>query len=327
MKKVSQVENISYRFITNQSDDLSTLTAARTTQYPESMHLINSLKTGECIYIEYQGKYSYPMLVKIDHHKDNKSFEPIYHEHLYIPGKKLLEIDGATEAIAELNRAKRNMQIKQAKAKNPEINGILRKTLDVISIDPLTPMSKLWHQIADNISPTTKMSIMDKLKNLVDFTLIRTGKMNLYVPYIKIEGYEYLGKESPKGLGAGSEEHIFMIDVTRKRGIIKGYEVHIEYEIPPHKKHRSDVCYINGGNLEVFECISTCTKNIISHIKSCLIESDAVSKVTIVTLQKSEHKKIIQIIESDKSIDSVRNKIFLESLETYVKEVWPRSSK
>lgn len=99
------------------------------------------------------------------------------------------------------------------------------------------------------------------------------------------------------------------------------HHYHIPEPVPPEI---SRVCLIdNPDTTIVFEVVTTCDRNIVDHLKACFLDSDQVDEVRIVTFQKNEHKKLQTKIETEDLLKPFREKIIYESLETYVKELWP----
>ena len=94
--------------------------------------------------------------------------------------------------------------------------------------------------------------------------------------------------------------------------------------MPPKKVHRADVAWITSdGKTICFECVSTCDRNIPDHLKACFIDSDQIDEVRIVTFQKNEHEKLQSKIETEELLKPFSDRIIYESLEDYVKELWP----
>ena len=77
------------------------------------------------------------------------------------------------------------------------------------------------------------------------------------------------------------------------------------------------------GKTICFECVTTCDRNIVDHLKACFIDSDQVSEVRIVTYLKSEHANLQKKIDAVPELEPFGGRIIYESLEDYVKELWP----
>ena len=313
--------NAGDHYFFNQSNANSIITAARTINEPHATKLLMSQIEGECIAKQSQSPYPFGMLAKIDYIPANREVRPKeFDRHPSIPEAAITDLPevmkGAKDLVEKASLAK--MQTSQRKAGLP---ANARKLLDLSSCQKIiTPTSKLWHLIG-NLSPTQKTSIMKKLedKDLVKFTKIRTGKMWLFLPEITDKGWEFLNKPKYSAGGGGDIIHQFMIQVIHTIGINCGYESYMEHKVSPG--NIADVYRIQDGTKVAYEMINTCEKNIIEKLQKYFPES--VDEVRLVTLQKSEHKKLEKKIDSVESLKPFSDRIKYESLEPYVKELWP----
>lgn len=316
--------NAGYHFFFNQSDDISTIVAARTLNEPHATKLLMSLMPGECIYKESQGPVPYGMKVLIDHLPANRNVRPKdFDHHPYTTEVSIHQFPELMKAIKKLLDEVSTAKI-QNKARKTGLPVNARKLLDLASCAKIiTPVSKLWH-IIGNLSPTQKKSIMKKLedKGLVKFVSARTGRINLFLPEITDKGWQYLNKPKYSAGGGGDTKHQFAIQVLYSIGILRKYESHIEY-----KTSEGNICdnlwILPDGTVICLEVVTTCDRNIIDHIKACFIDSSQIDEVRIVTFQKSEHAKLQKKVSSEELLNPFKDKIKYESLEPYVKELWP----
>ena len=316
--------NITSHFFFNQSDPLSIRNACNTLLSPDSGQLLTSLKPGECIFKESQGPVTYPMLAKIDYAAPSRETRPLQFDHLsYTPGQSIHEIPAVLEAIDNLKEERRDARIKKARKKTGGLPDNARKLLDLISLHPVTPTSKLWHHIG-MFSPTAKKAMMDNLENqsLARFTQVRVGKMNLFLPEITEEGWQYLGKTAPTGYGAGTIQHVFGIQVVKRIGEKRGLTAHTEYPIPP-SGHRVDCAWVMpDGRIQAFEIVWTCDSNLPSHLTSCLA-CEALDAITVVAFTKEKLKNVNTILKQASDIDPNDERVKFASLDIFVKELWP----
>ena len=80
-----------------------------------------------------------------------------------------------------------------------------------------------------------------------------------------------------------------------------------------------------NGKLHFSEIVVNYTSNIVDHVKSCFIESQGkVETLTIVTLLKSEHRKILERIMSVPELVFFANRIKFMTLEDILKELYDK---
>jgi len=91
----------------------------------------------------------------------------------------------------------------------------------------------------------------------------------------------------------------------------------------PNSSGFGDVGSKFNGKWHCTEVVVNCTSNICDHVKSCFIDSAGqVESLTIVTLLKSQHKKILEKIMSVPELAFFINRINFMTLEQIIKELY-----
>jgi len=223
--------NITKYNLGNQSDAESNLAAARTLMEPHAGQLLRSLGRGFFIQIDSLSRVSHGYLVKADYIPPNRELRPDnFDQHLFIEGRPLTEFKDVIDGVKERKKEDKKRELEKARNSNSDMNSDTRNLLDQCSLKPLIPTSKLDSDF-NKFSFTKRKAMMSQLEKmkLAKFTLARTGRMNLFLPEITDEGWKYLGKTKPKGLGSGNIMHRFAINVIKKLGQKKGHKTFSEW--------------------------------------------------------------------------------------------------
>ena len=130
-----------------------------------------------------------------------------------------------------------------------------------------------------------------------------------------------INQTPPKHKGRGGIEHTHYCHWICMVGNARGYKAQIEV-LAPGTDHPTDVMWWIRDELWAFECVSRCEQNIISHLQACLIESDAISIVTIVAPQKRILESVKKSVRCELSLAPVEHKIRCDVVEEYMKELW-----
>jgi hypothetical protein len=101
-------------------------------------------------------------------------------------------------------------------------------------------------------------------------------------------------------------------------------EVICEFQYP-NSSGFADLGSKSKGKWHCTEVVVSCTSNICGHAKSCFIDAAGqVETLTIVTLLKSEHKKILEKILSVPELVFFVNRIKFMTLEQIIKELYEK---
>jgi hypothetical protein len=125
-----------------------------------------------------------------------------------------------------------------------------------------------------------------------------------------------------KGQGRGGIAHQHLAAWIAEVGRRRGHQAHTEW-IVPGTNHPVDVVWQDGNSCEVFECVITAEANLASHIRACFVESSSVTSLTLVFLQKRIRDRIQRKLAGDASVQPYADRIRLEVVETFMKELWP----
>ncbi len=108
-------------------------------------------------------------------------------------------------------------------------------------------------------------------------------------------------------------------DLDLKKGAEKS-KCELQY---PNSSGFMDVGSYFNGKLHSTEVVIDCDSNICLHVRSCFIEAQGqVEELTVVTLLKSEHRKILETIMSDPELVFYINKIKFMTLEDILKALY-----
>ena len=93
----------------------------------------------------------------------------------------------------------------------------------------------------------------------------------------------------------------------------------------PNSSGFGDIGSKFNGKWHCTEVVVNCDSNICGHVKSCFIDAAGqVESLTIVTLLKSEHKKILEKIMSVPELVFFVNRIKFMTLEQIIKELYEK---
>ena len=110
-------------------------------------------------------------------------------------------------------------------------------------------------------------------------------------------------------------------DLDLKRGAEKSF-CELRY---PNSTGSGDVGSKFQDGWHYSEIVVSCDKNICHHVRSCFIEAAGkVKTLTIVTLLKSEHRRILEQIMSVPELVFFVNKIKFMTLEDILKELYEK---
>ena len=140
---------------------------------------------------------------------------------------------------------------------------------------------------------------------------VRIGKRNLLLIEVLGAGANFLGKRHTPIPGRGKLPHrtyaAWLMMLAEKKRI----RAALEYNVPG-TSHPVDVAYEEpDGRRHAFEVIANregCN-NIADHLRACLLDSDRISRVTIVVPLLSLQTEVAAVIEADRTLAPVRDRI------------------
>ena len=318
--------NASYHFIGNQTDSASIDLSAHTLLDLASKQLVASLKCGQFGFKEAMGPVPYSMLMQADHVPASHMTRPEkFDQHPFTPARGIKDIPGLQEKVDHLISEYRKTALRQKKAQKVTLpqSKKERAFLDYASLYEYEPAYHLFERMK-NSSPATQQKIIRDLvkKNLIESSQMRTSKSYVRILRPTKEGWSFLQKRSQfKPLGS-SFEHEFICRSKQKFDIKRGAEDSICQRQVEGTSHIGDVLSKFGGELYCTEVVVNCISNICDHVKACFIATTKIKQMDIVTLLKSEHKKILEKIMSDPELVFFINRINFLTVDEILKELY-----
>ena len=321
--------NIAYPIIMKPSDPDSETEASRLLLEPDSRHLISSLKCGEFIFKESLGPVPYGMPAKADYVKPSELPRPEkFDKHSYTPARGIDDIpsfrDKLNQFVAKY-RASESRQSQSSKS-SQKLNKHERAFLDHLSLKEYEPVNIVFSHIGD-VSSGAQQQIIRRLKKLEYIKTVRERTGKIYVVFAKLTdaGLGRINKAKQKSSIRGELTHTCICFLKRDLDLEQGAEESIcEFQYP-NSSGFSDLGSKFNGKWHCTEVVVNCTSNICGHVKSCFIDAAGqVETLTIVTLLKSEHKKILENIMSAPELVFFINRIKFMTLEQIIKELYEK---
>ena len=317
------LSNATHHFLFRMNDAESIIEASRTLMLPPLGQLsLNSLQPGECL-VKQIGPWPHAMIGKVDYIPPCRTQPDSYDIHPFTEAKSLEELTDVQNSLQKAIAEHRNTKLHQIRKKTSGLSKHARPLQDLISLHPWTPTSRLWKKIG-KVPFTVQIAVRNELESrgLARFLEERIGRSNQLLPLLTKKGYEYLGKEPPKEKGRGGDIHTFCCQWIQMWGKNQGYQTFLE-KLVPGTNHPADCILKIYNQLHVYEVISKCEKNIISHLQSCFIDSKLVATVTIVAPQKKILNRIKKSIEQQPTLAPFLERIKFKPVEFFMKELWP----
>ena len=197
-----------------------------------------------------------------------------------------------------------------------------RQFLDLASIFPCLPAHKLFERLG-KVSPARQKAIIKELEQLGYIKLKLTRLSRYYIRFIKIldKGWLFLNKQPSTHQGKGEIEHRCFVSYIIGFFAKKGYKAKRELLVP-NTMHTLDAGIEQENGIIGFEVVTHTRSNLISHIKSCFVDSNAVKKLIIVAAQKSICDELRKIVESDLFTSQFNDRIDYQTIDTFMKELF-----
>jgi len=295
--------------------------AVRMLQLPwEGSRLLTSLKPGECVYVESQGPWSHPVLVRVDYVAPSRDPRPSHFDrHPFLPSKKIEDIPELKAAIEQLKAQHRNQSSRKSEGLPQDAHDLLHAACD----HPWYPVARLWEKVGRKPSPEAQKKARIALHNkgMAEFDQIRVGKRNCLLVIPTREGFETLQLQPRSYHGRGGIAHNHVSHWLAMWGKGQGYKTEIE-ALVPGTNHAADCLWSKDGILHAFEMVATCESNILSHLDACFIQSTAVTTVTLVAFQKSVLDDLRKIVTQERPLAPYLDRIRFVSAEQVLKEVF-----
>lgn len=319
------LNSVQNHFVFNLSDQESVIEATKTLLLPRGgENMLPALKPGQVLFRQSQTGWSHTMLGKVDNVPSNRTVKTTpYDTHRYTPSKPLTDLPEVRKALDARIREHKRTQIGQVRKSKQGLPELARNLLDQASLHPFFPVARLWELIGSPSSGgcNSARKALESGK-FAAFEMDSISNKKLLLMEILSGGWELLGKSAPVKSGRGGITHTHHCQWIARVGESRSHLVHTEWPVPG-TSHPADVAWNRDGSWRVFEVIVGCSENILSHIKACLVESDAVETVTIVTCQQKIRDQVRKNIESQLVMSPLLSRIHHEVIETYMKELWP----
>ncbi|HUW13427.1 MAG TPA: hypothetical protein VM537_27135 [Anaerolineae bacterium] len=313
-------------FIFNVSGGEQSLEAQRILQLPPGAEqMCQSLKPGNCLFLENQGAWPHAVWAKVDYLAPDRSREPVEYDALpsIVPSRSLNEMPAVEDAlkkeIDEYNRRKLERYRAKARTLGKHAASLHRTAI----LHPWVPVARLWETAGTVPSPAAQKTAQRQLEGLgLDkFDLLRAGKRNSLLIEPTEAGFRAERQEPPKRRSRGDIKHSHLAHWVGWRGERRGYKTVIEWTVPG-TSHIADVAFLHDGVADLFEIVSTCAKNLLSHLEASFSAKE-VATVTIVAGQKVALKAIKKNLEAQLVLAPYLDRIRYLPAEDLIKELWP----
>jgi len=292
--------------------------------------LLPALKDGQCIFRYSSCAYPYPFLGQVkliepDHSQKSRPYDSVS----FTRPRRLKDLPHIQKALKERINERQRTALRQSKAKkaSQELSKNERAFMDQLSLKEYEPVNIIFSRIG-RISSGAQQQITKKLEklNLIEVSSKkRTGKIFVRFAKFTDTGLEHINKPQQKSSIRGDITHTCGCFLKRDLDLKQGAEESIcEFQYP-NSTGFSDVGSKFNGKWHCTEVVVNCTSNICGHVKSCFIDAAGqVEALTIVTLLKSEHKKILDKIMSVPELVFFVNRMKFMTLDEIIKELYEK---
>jgi hypothetical protein len=247
----------------------------------------------------------------------------ICNTHPWKPAQGLRELPALQEALNRRIADIGQTAARQAKtiARSESLSKIARSLLDYASLHPYEPLHRLLERM-DNPSPATQQAAIKelKLKELAVFETVRLSHSSVRLMEMTEKGWQFLSKQPPRqGRGGITHRHFvyWIISAMKKRGCKATREW-----LVPGTQHAVDVAVEQNGEVTGYEVVVHTTSNLISHIKACFVDSNAVLRLVVVAAQKSICDELKKLVESGLFASRFADRIEYQTIDTFLKEAY-----
>ena len=313
--------NTYYTFVFSQADAESVYRACLHLQLDSKCRrLLGSLLPGHAIFRQSQASWTNAMLVKIDYIASARNLGPVkYDVHPFTPAIELSESPEVLSFLDVLVEEYKNTQDRQDKAKKSDLDEIAMKLLQLGAENPYVPVARLF-EVIGKVRYEAQAAIRKFLedKKFANFEDPRIGRSNRLLMDITDDGFQALGLLVPtENKGRGGIAHRFFAQWIKKFYENKGSKAYMEFVLP-NTNHPVDVAIQLQNKWNVFEICVTAFDNVISHIKACFEESDAVESLTFIVGTQKELKELKKLVQQNLIFVSYADKIKFEIIEKYM---------
>jgi len=259
---------------------------------------------------------------------ENNQFEVSrFSTHSFTPARTLEQIPGFCEKLDQFLGKFESSELRQSESSksSQKLSKNARAFLDHLSLKEYETVNIIFSRIG-KVSSGAQQQIIKRLKKLqfIETVQERTGKMFVRFAKLTDAGLDRINKAKQKSSIRGDLTHTCICFLKRDLDIKNGAEESIcEFQYP-NSSGFSDIGSKFNGKWHCTEIVIN-SSNICDHAKSCFIDAAGqVETLTIVTLLKSEHKKILEKIMSVPEIVFFVNRIKFMTLEQIIKELYEK---
>lgn len=285
--------------------------------------ILPALRPGECVY-RHAGGWPGAVLAKIEEVAPSRCARPDYFDtHPHVPAQSLHEMPNVVEAVKKHVTSENAKRSRQRRLAKPELRVNARRLLEQAAKNIDLSAIELWRAIGKVPGKSTRAKVQDELRELgyVTLTDARYGKRTLALIELTDAGWEFLHLPSKKMSGRGEIKHRYAQHAIARWARAKGAEeAVVEWQVPGPANHAVDVGLCFDGAWTAAEVALDCIDNLPGHVHSCLVESDAVKDMTIVTACANEHPIVRAILEPHVPPELL-SRITLRGVEYYLKEL------
>jgi hypothetical protein len=318
--------NAPYHAIFNLSDEESISEASRTLLLPRTAErILPALKPGQCLFRQAQSCWPTPLLVGVDYVAPNRSPVPQPTIPDCMPSLALCDMPELEEALRHQEAQISNSRRRQKQAASSAISDDALSLLMLIVLHPAVPGVQLLKELGKRLSFGKQAAIRQELEKAgyAEFDEERVGKFNLLLPEALEPGAQHVGKKYAPIPGRGKRPHrtyaAWLMMLAERKSIRARREL-----VVSGTTHPVDVAWEEAaGRWHAFEVVSKCSDNINDHLRACLVESDMISRVTIVIPLLSMKTELLAAIDADRQLDGVRERISFQTVTQIYEELWP----
>ncbi len=236
---------------------------------------------------------------------------------------ELPEVQGALEErIRQCNKSR--LRRKQACTSKSPVGKTERAFLDHMSLHEFEPLDVVFSQMG-NVAVGTQTKLVRKLirKGLIEAKTVRTGRSWTRFGRITEKGWQQLGKTSRYAALRGGVVHVNVCRAKQRLDLQHGFEESFcEHQLEGSTGFH-DVVSIKDGKYYITEVVIGCDANVALHARDCFLNPTTPAEaLTIVTLLKSEHQKIRDMLLADPDLVFYIERVTVLTVEEILKELY-----
>lgn len=286
--------------------------------------LFPRLKAGQCIYREAQGPYPFPMLAQMDFiEPDHSSKSKPYDAIPFRLARDLDDLPEVQKALQERIAEQKKTTLRQTQRRQQHtLTDNERTFLDRLSMNESDPV----HVHMGKLSPATQKNILKRLESLelIKTQQVRTSRSPIRFAGLTDKAWDHVNKPVPKHRLRGDPAHTCITRIKQRYDLDHGAEESTCEAQVPGSSGFTDVLSGRNGKYYCTEIVISCFTNVVSHARSCFLESNTIHMLTFVTCLKSDHDKIRDAICADTELMFFLNRIDFMTVDELLREVYKK---